>query len=229
MSEPSNMSPNELQVFRVKDRLVSTLQSKRVWASPAESLAQLIGRVGDIDETDWFIHVINTPEMTNSNRTPTGAWTGVATNIALIPADGWTFDINYPEITYKQKPIIWTPERVKLLSMSFKFFGTSGTAAAVAGTGFTVHLHMCNNSFQETKFVQIPDDTLTTTGVRISNPASPVVAPLSFHTSTYQFKHTKSNTAFTFTVGQHILSANATGYLRLSPIFDPMILIVRKP
>jgi hypothetical protein len=238
MSE-NNMSPEELEVWRIKDRLISTLEKQGVRPTHNETIAQLIGKFDTIDLTDWIVWV-GTPGISNSNVTWATAWTGVATADALVPAGGWTFNVNYPgSVPFRGQNIPITQNNIKLLDFSMRITGTNTTAAAANGTAFTTFLRMYNNvqtamSTVNTPmtllFENIPDDgILTRFGSRINNnTTNPATTNVGFNDTTFAFRYVKNTTAFNFTVGANMVSNAANGYMRIAPVVFPAIYAIRK-
>ncbi|MCL2005710.1 MAG: hypothetical protein FWG73_06045 [Planctomycetaceae bacterium] len=120
----TNMTLDELDVFRFKDRLISILETKGIKTSHDESLSLLFSRCVSSEQSDWFAHTWS-PSINNHSVTPVGLTT-TATDAHLIPENGYTFDIPYPtNISYKGSQALLTTGNVKLLSFIVSLTGTT--------------------------------------------------------------------------------------------------------
>jgi len=103
MTDTSNMTPGEFEVFRFKDRYISILEIIGISASYDEALMQIISKFNQISRQSWFVHTY-TPTITNQSVFSQSIGT-VATNTHLLPNTGFTFDIPYPtNVSFRDRP-----------------------------------------------------------------------------------------------------------------------------
>ena len=237
--DTSNMTLDELDVFRFKDRLISILETKGIKASHGESLSLLFSRCVSNEQSDWFVHTWS-PSINTHSVTPVGLTT-TATDAHLVPENGYTFNIPYPtNVIFRDRPVTINAENIKPLTIGVSLSGT--TTPDVPSTGglstilahFRQDLNVLNSIKTGTEFDSILNDGIlgVRTAVRSNGVTVGTMGLASLTTGNANgshFQYEQTDTAFRIRVGQTLITGTSTCYLRNVFLLQPISIIIRKP
>jgi len=240
--DTSTMTPEELEVFRLKDRLTSALNSKGVRANATESMAQLIGQVINVGDANWFPLVAPVTITSPNVSTAHSAFSGAApANSEVTLNSGLQFAINYPTVSYRDRPIVLNPNNFKLLDIGFRTFcSTQAAASNTQSTVWQCWAHMFTDSYSADatlfhEFDSILDDgrlNRTVFKIRNDNDLAQGLQMISDHSATtftfYEsgnmtagqlvFQYVKEATRFWFRFSRDLLCHNGVTHLRAPAI-----------